>query len=113
LRRLQLTAYVLALAVGVFGCGPKPPARSECLPHLTNASACCWVEFATRVIALANLVVDLAPIMSNVLGAPVRRPRQLVSRRLGEFGPVPLRPWPEARRTWFAIEGYLAAVPAT
>ena len=91
-----------------------PPPGDQRASHISPlASVCCGFEFAGRLIPLANLVVDLAPITRNVLGAPARRPRNslLVGRRLGALGLVPLRPWPDALQASLATEGHLAALP--
>jgi dTDP-4-dehydrorhamnose reductase len=79
--------------------------------HMTNAGACSWFEFARRIFALARLPVDLAPITSEALGAPARRPPNsvLTSHRLGGLGIAPLRPWPDALHAYLAARGHVAA----
>ena len=77
--------------------------------HLTNAGACTWFEFARRIFSIAGLAVDVAPITSEALAAPARRPRNsvLANHRLGALGLTPLRPWPEALRAYLAARGHL------
>jgi dTDP-4-dehydrorhamnose reductase len=78
--------------------------------HLTSQGACSWLEFARRIFALCGLALDLAPTTSAAFGAPARRPANsvLLDTRTPTLGLAPLRPWPDALRTYLQAKGHLA-----
>jgi dTDP-4-dehydrorhamnose reductase len=78
--------------------------------HLTNAGACSWFEFASRIFALCGLAPKLEPTASAAFGAPARRPPNsvLANTRAAALGVPPLRPWPEALAAYLRAKGHLA-----
>ena len=77
--------------------------------HLTNAGACSWFEFATRIFKLCGLTPHLEPTTSDAYKAPARRPPYsvLANARAGALRLPPLRPWPEALEAYLRAKGHL------
>jgi dTDP-4-dehydrorhamnose reductase len=77
--------------------------------HLTNAGACSWFEFASRIFELCKLAPDLAPTTSAEYNAPASRPPYsvLANTRAAALGLPPLRPWPEALEAYLRAKGHL------
>jgi dTDP-4-dehydrorhamnose reductase len=78
--------------------------------HLTNAGACSWFQFASRIFALCGLTPDLAPTTSAAYAAPAPRPPYsvLANTRAAGLGLPPLRPWAEALEDYLRAKGHLA-----
>jgi dTDP-4-dehydrorhamnose reductase len=76
--------------------------------HLTNAGACSWLEFASRIFELTGLRPELAAITSAAFGAAARRPSNsvLVNARATALGIPPLRAWPEALAAYLIAKGH-------
>ena len=73
------------------------------LYHLTNAGACSWHEFASRILELAGLKANVTAITSKEYGAAAQRPNYSVlsNARFKELGFKPLPFWHEG------LEAYL------
>jgi dTDP-4-dehydrorhamnose reductase len=80
------------------------------LYHVTNDGTCSWFEFARQIFVLTGLAPDLAPTTSEAYGAPARRPANsvLANTRFPALGLAPLRPWPEALRSYLAAKGHIS-----
>ena len=78
--------------------------------HFTNAGACSWFEFASRIFELCRLTPDLKPTTSNEYKAPARRPSYsvLANARASALRLPPLRPWPEALDAYLRAKKHLA-----
>ena len=77
--------------------------------HLTNAGACSWFDFASRIFELCALAPDLAPTTSAEYKAPADRPPYsvLANTRAAALGLPPLRPWYEALKDYLRVKGHL------
>lgn len=72
--------------------------------HVTNGGACTWHALAAEAVRLAGIAAEVVPIRSADYPTPTRRPAYSVLRNFcweRTFG-QPLRPWPEAVRSYFA-----------
>jgi dTDP-4-dehydrorhamnose reductase len=68
------------------------------LLHVVNAGECTWHGLAQAAVRMAGLPATVERIRTQDLGAAARRPRYSVlsTRRYGELGLPPLRPWEDA-----------------
>lgn len=66
--------------------------------HLTGGGACTWFEFARAILEGIGSNTPLAPISSDELHRPARRPSnsRLADTRTAALGMKPLRNWREA-----------------
>jgi dTDP-4-dehydrorhamnose reductase len=80
--------------------------------HLTNAGACSWFEFASRIFKLCRLSPNLRPTTSAAYRAKAPAPRPpysvLANTRAATLGLRPLRPWSEALDAYLRAKGHLA-----
>ena len=80
--------------------------------HLTNAGACSWFEFASRIFTLCRLSPNLRPTTSAAYRAKAPAPRPpysvLANARAAALGLPPLRPWSEALNAYLRAKGHLA-----
>jgi dTDP-4-dehydrorhamnose reductase len=75
--------------------------------HLTSGGECSWFEFARATFDLAGLTVEMEPTPTIAGERRARRPAYsaLASKRLGEFGVPPMRPWREALAHYLQAKG--------
>ncbi len=94
-------SYTLDLARKVWRVLPK---AAHPIYHLTNAGATSWYGFARRVVELAGLAPDLAPVTTAEYGATARRPAYSVlgHAHLRALGEDDLRPWDAALAAYMA-----------
>jgi dTDP-4-dehydrorhamnose reductase len=80
--------------------------------HLTNAGACSWFQFASRIFKLCGLSANLRPTTSAAYKAKAPAPRPaysvLANTRAAALGLRPLRPWSEALDAYLRAKGHVA-----
>jgi len=74
------------------------------LYHIVNRGYCSWHEFASAIVQLAGLNVQVEPITSDQIPLKAKRPAfsALISVRLLSAGLPPLRHWREALAEFLA-----------
>lgn len=83
--------------------------------HLSNAGACTWYEFASKIVALAALRARVVSISSAEYPTRARRPADcsLFSVRATDAVRRCLRPWDEALRAYLLARGTIAEPGST
>ncbi|MCI0777141.1 MAG: dTDP-4-dehydrorhamnose reductase [Chloroflexi bacterium] len=79
------------------------------LYQITNGGQTSWFGFAEKIFELMGLTPSLAPISSDELDAPARRPAfsVLENRALVEAGLEKLRSWEEALAAYLTAKGHV------
>jgi dTDP-4-dehydrorhamnose reductase len=76
------------------------------LYHVSSEGECSWYQFAKKIFELADLDVDVAPITSDQLSSPVKRPPYSVlsKQKLGKIG-LRLPTWEDALGRYLQSRG--------
>jgi dTDP-4-dehydrorhamnose reductase len=81
--------------------------------HVANAGSCSWWDFATATLETAGVDVAIEPVPSSEFPTRAHRPAfsALGTKRLGDVGLAPLRPWRDALTAYLAEIGEPSSAP--